>query len=289
MRLGVLIRPAGVSVMAGARGPPVSQCWTMGSARPTRAGLRRGMGRRQHRRQAGASEPLTTLAVSGRHHDPREAGDGRPLLPALRHPVVLAHQIANVDQISQGRVVWGSAWAEPAVGEREWAAVAAPTTSGASTPGRARRDLADPLARRAGDPPPRRRGADRSHSMVRCRGIRPGRRFSSRRRTAGENARPRSSTASAGLGDGIIHECTSTPRNAGSCAARARPKPLGPVRPRRRRGFELCVYNDRPRMARRSRRTRGPALSPRRVPARGLRRAGVHTRGGRWGSVPPTP
>src|SRR5437016_12150223 len=45
------------------------------------------------------------------------------LLPALRHPVVLAHQIANVDQISRGRVVLGLGvgWSLPSA-EREWAA-----------------------------------------------------------------------------------------------------------------------------------------------------------------------
>src|SRR5262249_34171360 len=45
------------------------------------------------------------------------------LLPALRHPVVLAHQIANVDQISRGRVTLGLGvgWSLPSA-EREWAA-----------------------------------------------------------------------------------------------------------------------------------------------------------------------
>src|ERR1043166_3180592 len=48
------------------------------------------------------------------------------LLPALRHPVVLAHQIANVDQISRGRVVLGLGvgWSLPSA-EREWAACGA--------------------------------------------------------------------------------------------------------------------------------------------------------------------
>src|SRR5881409_4469717 len=47
-------------------------------------------------------------------------------LPALRHPVVLAHQIANVDQISRGRVVLGLGvgWSLPSA-EREWAACGA--------------------------------------------------------------------------------------------------------------------------------------------------------------------
>jgi len=48
------------------------------------------------------------------------------LLPALRHPVVLAHEIANVDQISCGRVVLGLGvgWSLPSA-EREWAACGA--------------------------------------------------------------------------------------------------------------------------------------------------------------------
>jgi len=48
------------------------------------------------------------------------------LLPALRHPVVLANEIANVDQISRGRVVLGlgMGWSLPSA-EREWAACGA--------------------------------------------------------------------------------------------------------------------------------------------------------------------
>jgi alkanesulfonate monooxygenase SsuD/methylene tetrahydromethanopterin reductase-like flavin-dependent oxidoreductase (luciferase family) len=48
------------------------------------------------------------------------------LLPALRHPVVLAQQLANVDQIAQGRLVLGLGvgWSLPSA-EREWAACGA--------------------------------------------------------------------------------------------------------------------------------------------------------------------
>jgi len=48
------------------------------------------------------------------------------LLPALRHPVVLAQQLANVDQISRGRLVLGLGvgWSLPSA-EREWAACGA--------------------------------------------------------------------------------------------------------------------------------------------------------------------
>jgi len=51
-------------------------------------------------------EPLTLLsAVAART---RKAGLGTAvLLPALRNPVVLAHGIATLDQISEGRVILG--------------------------------------------------------------------------------------------------------------------------------------------------------------------------------------
>jgi alkanesulfonate monooxygenase SsuD/methylene tetrahydromethanopterin reductase-like flavin-dependent oxidoreductase (luciferase family) len=51
-------------------------------------------------------EPLTLLAgVAGRTH--RVALGTAVLLPALRNPVVLAHQIATLDQISEGRFILG--------------------------------------------------------------------------------------------------------------------------------------------------------------------------------------
>ncbi len=51
-------------------------------------------------------EALTTLAYLAGITTRVRLGTA-VLLPALRHPVVLAHQIANVDQISRGRVVLG--------------------------------------------------------------------------------------------------------------------------------------------------------------------------------------
>ncbi len=70
-------------------------------------------------------EPLTTLAYLAGITGRVRLGTA-VLLPALRHPVVLAHQIANVDQISRGRLVLGLGvgWSLPSA-EREWAACGA--------------------------------------------------------------------------------------------------------------------------------------------------------------------
>ena len=119
MRVGVLIPTRGV-VMQSARRPPVEECWTMARLAD----------------QAGYDavwvgdsivakprlEPLTTLAYLAGIATRVRLGTA-VLLPALRHPVVLAHQIANLDQISRGRVVLGLGvgWGLPAA-EREWAA-----------------------------------------------------------------------------------------------------------------------------------------------------------------------
>ena len=90
--------------MQSAQRPRVEQCWTMARLAD----------------QAGYDavwvgdsvvakprlEPLTTLAyIAG--IAPRVRLGTAVLLPALRQPVVLAHQIANLDQISKGRVVLG--------------------------------------------------------------------------------------------------------------------------------------------------------------------------------------
>jgi alkanesulfonate monooxygenase SsuD/methylene tetrahydromethanopterin reductase-like flavin-dependent oxidoreductase (luciferase family) len=70
-------------------------------------------------------EPLTTLAYLAAITRAVRLGTA-VLLPALRHPVVLAGQIANVDHLSQGRVVLGLGvgWSLPSA-EREWAACGA--------------------------------------------------------------------------------------------------------------------------------------------------------------------
>ena len=103
MRIGVLIPTRGI-VMQSARRPPVDECWAMA----------------RHADEHGYDavwvgdsivakprfEPLTTLAYIAGITSQVRLGTA-VLLPALRHPVVLAHQIANLDQISRGRVILG--------------------------------------------------------------------------------------------------------------------------------------------------------------------------------------
>jgi alkanesulfonate monooxygenase SsuD/methylene tetrahydromethanopterin reductase-like flavin-dependent oxidoreductase (luciferase family) len=122
MRIGVLVPTRGV-VMHSARRPPLDDCWRLA----------------RHADEAGYDalwvgdsvvakprlEPLTTLAYLAGVTTRVRLGTA-VLLPALRHPVVLAGQIANVDQISRGRVVLGLGvgWSLPSA-EREWAACGA--------------------------------------------------------------------------------------------------------------------------------------------------------------------
>jgi alkanesulfonate monooxygenase SsuD/methylene tetrahydromethanopterin reductase-like flavin-dependent oxidoreductase (luciferase family) len=122
MRIGVLIPTRGV-VIQSARRPPIETCWTMATL-ADRAGYDAVW--------VGDSivakprlEPLTTLAYLAGITTRVRLGTA-VLLPALRHPVVLAHQIANVDHISHGRLVLGLGvgWSLPAA-EREWAACGA--------------------------------------------------------------------------------------------------------------------------------------------------------------------
>ena len=67
-------------------------------------------------------DPLTLLAAVAARTTSAELGTA-VLLPALRQPTVLAHQLANIDQISQGRLVLGLGvgWGLPAI-VREWEA-----------------------------------------------------------------------------------------------------------------------------------------------------------------------
>ncbi len=67
-------------------------------------------------------EPLTTLAYCAAITSRARLGTA-VLLPALRQPTVLAHMLANIDQLSAGRLVLGLGvgWGLPAI-EREWEA-----------------------------------------------------------------------------------------------------------------------------------------------------------------------
>ncbi len=109
--------------MQSARRPPVEECWTM--ARRADAAGYDAVWVGDSIMAKPRLEPLTTLAYLAGITRRVRLGTA-VLLPALRHPVVLAHQIANVDQISRGRLVLGLGvgWSLPAA-EREWAACGA--------------------------------------------------------------------------------------------------------------------------------------------------------------------
>jgi alkanesulfonate monooxygenase SsuD/methylene tetrahydromethanopterin reductase-like flavin-dependent oxidoreductase (luciferase family) len=122
MRIGVLIPTRGV-VMESARRPPVETCWTM-ARRADQAGYDAVW--------VGDSivakprlDVLTTLAYLAGITTRVRLGTA-VLLPALRHPVVLAQQLANIDQISRGRLLLGLGvgWSLPSAA-REWAACGA--------------------------------------------------------------------------------------------------------------------------------------------------------------------
>src|SRR3954447_22323719 len=119
MRLGVLIPTRG-AVMHSARRPPVEACWEMARAADAAGYDAIWVG------DSVVAKPrldaLTTLAYLAAITERVRLGTA-VLLPALRQPVVLAQQIANVDQISRGRLVLGLGvgWSLPSA-ELEWAA-----------------------------------------------------------------------------------------------------------------------------------------------------------------------
>ena len=122
MRIGILIPTRGV-VMQSARRPPVDECWTM--ARFADAAGYDAVWVGDSVVAKPRLEPMTTLAYIAGITKRVRLGTA-VLLPALRHPVVLAQQIANVDQISRGRVVLGLGvgWSLPSAA-REWEACGA--------------------------------------------------------------------------------------------------------------------------------------------------------------------
>jgi alkanesulfonate monooxygenase SsuD/methylene tetrahydromethanopterin reductase-like flavin-dependent oxidoreductase (luciferase family) len=119
MRLGILIPTRG-AVMQSARRPPVDECWAM-AREADQAGFDAVW--------VGDSvvakprpEAMTTLAYLAGITSRVRLGTA-VLLPALRQPVILAQLIANVDQISRGRLILGVGvgWNLPSA-ELEWAA-----------------------------------------------------------------------------------------------------------------------------------------------------------------------
>jgi alkanesulfonate monooxygenase SsuD/methylene tetrahydromethanopterin reductase-like flavin-dependent oxidoreductase (luciferase family) len=122
MRIGILIPTRG-SVMQSVRRPPVDESWAM--ARHADAAGYDAVWVGDSVVAKPRLEPLTTLAFIAGITQRVRLGTA-VLLPALRHPVVLAHQIANLDQISHGRVVMGIGvgWSLPSA-QREWAACGA--------------------------------------------------------------------------------------------------------------------------------------------------------------------
>ena len=118
MKLGMLL-PHRAVVLASARRPPLDQCWA--TARLCdRAGMDLWVGDSVVAKPR--LEPLTTLAYLAAITSRARLGTA-VLLPALRQPTVLAHALANIDQLCAGRLVLGLGvgWGLPAI-QREWEA-----------------------------------------------------------------------------------------------------------------------------------------------------------------------
>jgi alkanesulfonate monooxygenase SsuD/methylene tetrahydromethanopterin reductase-like flavin-dependent oxidoreductase (luciferase family) len=118
MRIGVLLPHRGV-ILQSARRPPVEDCWTIARLCDA-ADMDVWVGDSVVAKPR--LEPLTTLAYVAAITKRSRLGTAI-LLPALRQPVVLAHQLANIDQISQGRLVLGLGvgWGMASI-VREWEA-----------------------------------------------------------------------------------------------------------------------------------------------------------------------
>ena len=122
MRIGVLLPTRGV-VMQSLRRPPVETCCAMARLADQAGDDAVWVGESIVAKPR--CEPLATLAYLAGITTRVRLGTA-VLLPARRHPVVLAHQIASVDCVSRGRVVLGLGvgWSLPSA-EREWAACGA--------------------------------------------------------------------------------------------------------------------------------------------------------------------
>src|SRR5919204_6599483 len=121
MRIGVLLPTRGVILKSARR--PADDCWTMARLADEAGYDAVWVGDSIVAKPR--LEPLTSLAYVAAMTSRVRLGTA-VLLPALRHPVVLAHQIANLDQMSRGRSVLGLGvgWSLPSA-EREWAACGA--------------------------------------------------------------------------------------------------------------------------------------------------------------------
>ena len=122
MRIGVLIPTRGV-VMESVRRPDVDMCWRMARLADEAGYDSVWVGDSVVAKPR--LEAVTTLAFLAGITRRVRLGTA-VLLPALRHPVLLANEIANVDNISRGRVVLGLGvgWSLPSA-EREWSACGA--------------------------------------------------------------------------------------------------------------------------------------------------------------------
>ena len=118
MRLGVLL-PHRAVVLQSARRPPVEECWAVARLATRRAwtcgwATASSPSRGSNRSRRSRTSPRSRSAP---------ASAPRSCCPALRQPTVLAHALANIDQLSQGRLVLGLGvgWGLPEI-MREWEA-----------------------------------------------------------------------------------------------------------------------------------------------------------------------
>src|SRR4029450_1775305 len=102
MRLGILL-PHRAVVLQSARRPPLEICWTVARL-CDEAGPHLWVGDPAVAKPR--LEPLTPLSYLAAMTQHARLGTA-VLLPALRQPTVLAHALANIDQISHGRLVLG--------------------------------------------------------------------------------------------------------------------------------------------------------------------------------------
>ena len=118
MRLGVLLPHRSV-VIQSTRRPPLEECWAVARMCDD-AGMDIWVGDSIVAKPR--VEPLTTLAYCAAITRRARLGTA-VLLPALRQPTVLAHMLASLDQMAQGRLVLGlgAGWPLPEI-VREWEA-----------------------------------------------------------------------------------------------------------------------------------------------------------------------